>query len=507
MEIEANNRGPMAKAQPKDSSNQSFIGGAFSLTLCSLISQVINYGIHVGAGRFLAPGIYGYFGIIVSTFSIIETILRWGLSKAVAFYITRDKAGAGQILKKSLQMQAVYGLVCFVLFFSLADRLAVILGDPRLSSYLRFGAFFIVTFAFVPVYAGFLNGTGAFTKLGAMAVIRSVVKLIFILALLAYGMEIYAVIVAYMASTFAATCYGLWTSRPDPGAAQPRVETKNIIAFGFPLFISSLAGSVLMRMDLFMIQSLLGDRVLTGLYASASALIKAPYFLSLGTGLVVFRSVARLRAKSPFEARGYVSKTIYYYLLGLAPIPFILSASAEQILGLSFGDDYLLAAPVLKILSFCFVFMILLDVVTTLIAGLDRPRWSMALCLGLLPVQFFVIYAGISATGLAGVALATTICYALGTLVGIVYLMREGYLVLPAWKTFLKVAIASASSYYMALWGAASGVWLIVFCPLIYVFYLALVRVMGEINDGEVRTLAEHFLPMRRIGLALRKNP
>jgi O-antigen/teichoic acid export membrane protein len=508
MDIGVKNRGPLATAQPKDSSSQSFIGGAFSLTVCSLISQVINYGIHIGAGRFLAPGIYGYFGIVVSTFSIIETILRWGLSRAVAFYISRDKAGARQILQKSLKLQAVYALVCFVVFFLLADRLAVILGDPGLSSYLRLGAFFIVTFAFVPVYAGFLNGMGAFSKLGAMAVIRSVVKLLIIVALLAYGMEIYAVIVAYVASTFAATLYGLWTSRPDRGAPQPqiRVEGKNIVAFGLPLFISSLAGSVLMRMDLFMIQSLLSDRVLTGLYASASALIKAPYFLSLGTGLVVFRRVAQLRARRPSEVQGFVSKTIYYYLLGLAPIPFILSALAEQILGLAFGDDYLLAAPVLEILSFCFAFMILLDVVTTLITGLDRPRWSMALSLGLLPVQFFLIYAGIFTTGLTGVALATTTSYALGTLLGTVYLMREGYLVLPNWKTFLKVALASVSSYTMALWGAPSGLWLIAFCPLVYLFYVVLIRVMGELNDGEVRTLAENLVPMRRISLALRKN-
>jgi O-antigen/teichoic acid export membrane protein len=507
MDLGSNKREPLATAQPKDGTNQSLIGGAFSLTLCNLISQVINYGIHIGVGRFLAPGVYGYFGIILSTFSIIEAILRWGLSKAVAFYVAQDKKGAKQILKMSLQMQAVYALICFFVFFSLSDRLAVILGDPRLSSYLRMSAFFIVTFAFVPVYSGFLNGMGAFSKQGALTVIRSVVKLLFIVTLLAYGMEIYGVIVAYTASTFVATFYGFWASRPDRGALHARVEAKNIVAFGFPLFISSLATSLLMRMDLFMIQSLLGDRVLTGLYTAAAALIKAPYFLSLGTGLVVFRRVAQLRAKSPSEIRGFVSKTVYYYLLGLAPIPFILSASAEQILGLTFGDDYLLAAPVLKIMSFAFVFMILLDLVTTLIAGLDRPQWSMALSLGLLPVQFVLIREWVFATGLAGAALATTITYALGALAGTVSLMRKGHLVLPNWKTFFKVGVACVSSYTVTRWGSPSGLWLIAFCPLIYFFYLALVRFMGELNDAEARSLVEKFLPSRSVSLALRKDP
>jgi len=507
MDIGPNKRGPLATAQRKDGTNQSLIGGAFSLTLCNVISQVINYGIHIGAGRFLSPGVYGYFGIIVSTFSILETILRWGLSAAVAFYIARNKGGAKQILKKALQLQTIYALVWFAVFFSFSDRLAVILGDPGLSSYLRMGAFFIVAFAFLPVYVGFLNGMGAFSRQGAIAVIRSVVKLLFIVTLLVYGMEIYGVIVAYTAGTLAATFYGFWASRPDRGTPQARVEAKNIVAFGFPLFISSLAASLSIRMDLFMIQSLLNDRVLTGLYTAAVALIKAPYFLSVGTGLVVFRSVAQLRAKNLSEVQGFVSKTVYYYLLVLAPIPFILSASAEQILGLTFGDEYLLAAPVIKILSFCLVFMVLLNLVEHLIAGLDRPRWSMALNLGLLPVQFFLIHEWISTMGLAGVALATTITYVLGALGGTVFLLREGHLVLPNWKTFLKVGIGCVSSYTVIRWGSPSGLWLIASCPLIYFLYLALVRFMGELNDSEVRPLVEKFLPLRSVSLALRKDP
>lgn len=481
-------------------SNRNLLGGAFSLTLCSFISQVVNYGTHIGLGRFFAPAVYGYLGIIASTFSIMETILRWGLGRAVAFYVARDRGGAKQVLKKSLQLQTVYTLICFSVFFSFSDRLAVILGDPGLSSYLRWGAFFIITFAFVPVYSGFLNGMGAFRKQGAITVIRSLVKLLFIVILLAAGMEIYGVIIAYTASTLMATVYGIWASRPNPGPVRERVQTKNIIAFGFPLFISALAASLLMRMDLFMIQSLLSNPVLTGLYASASALIKAPYFLSLGTGLVVFRTVAQLKAKSPSEVREFISTTIYYYILLLAPLPFILSAAAEQILGLTFGHSYLLAAPIFQILSFCFVFMILNDVLTTLIAALNRPRLSMGLNLCLLPVQLFLTYEWIFTGGLVGVALATTASWALGVLIGCGYLLRGGYLVLPHWMTFLKIGIASLSSYYVALWGSPSGLWLLAFCPLIYFFYLGLLRLMGEFANGEVQMLVATFLPAKTHG-------
>jgi O-antigen/teichoic acid export membrane protein len=181
----------------------------------------------------------------------------------------------------------------------------------------------------------------------------------------------------------------------------------------------------------------------------------------------------------------------------LAPVPFILSAAAEQILGLTFGHSYLLAAPVFKILSFCFVSMILHDVLTTLIAGLDRPRLSMALNLCLLPVQLFLTYEWTFTGGLVGVALATTTSWTLGALIGCVYLLRNGYLVLPHWMTFLKIGIASLSSYYVALWGSLSGLWLLAFCPLIYFFYLGLLRLMGEFGNGEVQMLVATFLPAK----------
>lgn len=507
MRVESESLSPAAAPERKGGRAPSLIGGAFSLTLCSLVSQVINYGIHIGVGRVFAPGVYGSFGIVMSLFSIMETILRWGLGRAVAFYVAREKGGAGQILKTSLRLQALYALFCFGAFFVLAGPLARLLGDASLSSYFRWGAFLVLAFAFVPVYTGFLNGMGAFARQGALTVLRSGANLVLIAALLAYGMEIYGVIAAYLASTMIAAGYGFWMSRPDRNAPRAAVETRHIVAFGLPLFVSSLAAALLMRMDLFMIQSLLGDAALTGLYAAAAALIKAPYFMALGPSHVVFRRAVQLRTQSPAQAREFVSKALYYYLVALAPVPFILAAAAEPILALAFGIPYLPAAPAFKILSFCFVFMILLDLTISLIAGLDRPRWSMALSVGLLPAQFFLMRWWIIAGGLTGAALATTVCWALGALAGTAYLAFRGYLVLPHWKTFFKIGVACGAIYYAALWGSPSGLWIAAFCPMLYIFYAALVRLMGELNDDELRGLASKIFPGRRTGWALRRNP
>jgi O-antigen/teichoic acid export membrane protein len=479
--------------------NQFWLAGALSLTVRNLIAQIVNYSIHIGLGRFFAPAAYGSFGIIASVFSVLETVLRWGVGRSVAFHVARDPEGAKAVLKKSLRLQTMYGVLCFLVFLSLADRLAVILGDSGIASYLRWGAFFILGVSFVPVYSGFLSGYGAFCQQGTMTVLRSLAKLFIMVVLLAAGMQMYGVIAAYTASAALAAAYGFWISRQASGVPKQEVQAKQIVAFGLPVFVSALAGSLLMRMDLFLVQALTNDRVLTGFYTCAFSLIKAPYFLSYGTGQVVFRTVARLKTESPAEVRRFIQKTVYYYVLGLAAIPFILSASAEQILVLTFGSSYLPAVPAFKILAFCLMFMILNDLMASLIVALDRPRLGMILSLCLLPLQFWLTSRWISSGGLVGVALATTVSWAVGTLLSAVYLLGKGYLVLPKVTTFLKVGIASMLSYYVTLWGCPSGIWLVVFCPLVYLLYLGLLKLQGEFNNGEARVLLARFLPAKTL--------
>lgn len=473
------------------------IGGAFALTLAGLVSQGINYGIHIGLGRFLSPAVYGSFGIIASIFGLLEVILRWGLPRAISFYIAQDKDAARAVLKKSLALQTVYALACFLALFWCADALAQALGDAGLSPYLRLSAFFSLTFGLVPVYSGLLNGLEAFGKQAGMTVRKDLAKLLLVVILFAVGMEIYGVVVAYILSPLVGIAYAMRGTRPNPFTDKTQITAKDLVTFGLPLFISSVAISLLMRIDLFMAQSLLGDRVLTGLYTSASTLIRAPYFLSLGSGAVLFRLVAQLRTRSPAEVREFISRGMRYYLLGLAPIPFILMSTGEEILRLIFGDAYLPAASPFRILTVCFVFMVLYSVVTTIIAALDRPRFSMALSLLLVPMEVLLIYVWIFTKGLMGVAVATTATWALGTILGGFYLLHQGYFVLPGWKTFLNLGIASLSSYCLAVWISPAGVWLFLFYPLIYFFYLVVLRLTGEVSNAEQQALLAALRPRR----------
>jgi O-antigen/teichoic acid export membrane protein len=319
------------------------------------------------------------------------------------------------------------------------------------------------------------------------------------MGLLYAGTGIYGVIAAYTVSPLVIIAYGFFFARARPWPDHERVKLKNLIAFGVPLFVGALAIAFVMRIDLFMVQSILANEVETGLYTAASSLMRGPYFLALGAGAVFFRMAAQLRAESLSKVCAFVSRVARYYLLGLAPVPFILYATAEQTMQLVFGDHYVMAAPTFQVLSFCFAFMVLYSVVSNLLSALGRPQVIMVLALALIPVQLVVVYIGLLTRGLVGAALATTFTWGLGTLVGIFYLLREGCIDLPRRKTVLNVTMASICSYVVALWISPHGLWLLIFYPCVYLVYVAVLKLTGEIGFEEMRLLRLAFNPVKRM--------
>jgi teichuronic acid exporter len=394
-----------------DALGQTVVSGAVALTVADIVAQVVNYGIQIGLARYFTPAEYGHFGIIASILVLIEVVLRWGLPRAIAYFIAQDRDTARNTLRKWIGLQAIFGLSCFLVFLYFADNLALVLGDAKLSGYLYACAPFILTSALVPVYAGFLSGLGAFTQLAGLRAVSHLIKLLLVTVLLYAGAGIYGVIAAYTASPWIIIAYGAVFVRLRSWPTRESVSARHVFRFGFPIFVAALAISLLMRIDLLMVQSISGDEIRTGLYTAASSLIRGPFFLTLGPAAVFFRMTAQLQAGSLSNVREFVSRVTRYYLLGLGPIPFILYATAEETIRLVFGDNYLMAVPTFQVLSFCFAFMVLYNVFATFIAALGRQQFAMILALVLIPVQVLLIYVGILNHGLVGVALATTVTW------------------------------------------------------------------------------------------------
>ncbi|GAB1232708.1 flippase [Ferrigenium sp. UT4] len=125
-------------------------------------------------------------------------------------------------------------------------------------------------------------------------------------------------------------------------------EMINLLKASWPLMLAGLAVILYMRVDVVMLQKIVGDREV-GIYAAATRISEIWYFLP---GIIVASvSPAIIKAHSA-DPEKYISrlKQLYFVMTWMAiGIALPLSLLSDEMVSLLFGSDFAEAAPVLAI--------------------------------------------------------------------------------------------------------------------------------------------------------------
>jgi PST family polysaccharide transporter len=161
-----------------------------------------------------------------------------------------------------------------------------------------------------------------------------------------------AMTVAYLtdAAEFAAAGLILALLVPRFGLLRPRIDFamwRATLRQGFPLMVSSFARGIIYSFDLLVITRALGPPS-AGYYGAAS---RPVLFFVTAIGLFYVSFLASYSAARPEAAAPLFRRTARVSLAAAVPIAIALTAGAELIVPLLFGDEYKHAAPVLAILA------------------------------------------------------------------------------------------------------------------------------------------------------------
>jgi PST family polysaccharide transporter len=189
-------------------------------------------------------------------------------------------------------------------------------------------------------------------------------------------------------------------------------RARGLLLAGWPLLLSSIAIIVYMRIDQVMLRELAGEES-AGIYAAATRLSEACYFIPIAIVSSTFPAILEARSRS---------ETLYYHrlqrlfrlLFGLAlAIVVPISIFATPIVHLTYGQRYLAAGPVLAIHIWAALFVFL---------GVGQSRWFIAenlprlvlyrTALGAL-VNVVLNFLLIPTYAAVGAALATVVSYAM----------------------------------------------------------------------------------------------
>jgi stage V sporulation protein B len=444
--------------------------------------------VHVGLGRILGPEQYGEFGVIMSLLTVLEVLLARGLRDSVTKYTAEFPEKSMAIKKRGLIIGAFFGGLVFVFFFAASKLVATAFRDVHLTRSLQISALIIPLLTLYSVLIGHLSGKRLFGKRALIMNVQSLGKVagVYALALMGFGLQgaVSGYVISYALALLAAFYFSR-EPRPGPGDF-PAVK---LILFALPLVGFSIFMSVLLNMDMFFVKALIREGQAAGFYAAALALTRPPFFVSYAFAVTLLPLISQLTSLNRLrEASRYISKSLRYLLILLAPLAFFTIGLAGPVIQLVYSPRYLPAARPLGILICGVTFLTFFSVLTAVINGSGRPRTSMALVCAILPLDFLLNLLLIPRFGLSGAAAATT-ATSLAGVIGAAVVVQRKFGALMSLPSFLRI-LASASVFIVIprLWPAAG--WNVILYALgLFGLYLLLLIALKEITRDDLDLL------------------
>lgn len=482
--------------------------GALYLSLGQGIFLVIGFVLHAFLARWLAPTLYGVFGVAMTVLVWVEIIVNNGVPSGLQRFLPDRSLSEQSVRRAAARCQAIISVGLFLSFYVAAPWLAQLLRDPTLTGYLRLAFVDILAMGAYAYYRGVLNGWRAFEHLSLAITAYSLTKLLAILLLVYLGLGIEGALIGNVIASLGglAAAY-FWTRRRgsggngDPQATLSEVTERQVLAFVLPTALFSLASNVLLGLDLMGVKALLSDADQVGYYAAAVNLANAPRLILLAFSFTLLPSLSHaIAARDHDQARRYLQQTIRLLALVLLPIVALVACTAGSLVTFVFSDAYLPAAPILRVLILTYAaYTVYITLVSALLAE-NRPRRALAIPLALLPVAVVAIWLGVSRFGTIGAAYASLLSVAGAALIVAVYVARRFRPPL-AIGSLGRIALASVVIGALAWWWSPVGLILIVGYGLFLLLYLVLLVVLGEIRVQDLAQATRWFS-----GLARRKG-
>jgi O-antigen/teichoic acid export membrane protein len=479
--------------------------GALYLSLGQGIFLVIGFVLHAFLARWLAPTLYGVFGVAMTVLVWVEIIVNNGVPSALQRFLPDRSLSEHSVRQAAARCQVLISVGLFLVFTLAAPWLALLLRDPALTGPLRLAFLDILAMGAYAYYRGVLNGWRAFEHLSLAITAYSLTKLLAIFLLVYLGLGIEGALIGNVIASLGGLAGALfWTRRDrtrnadDPQASLSQVNERQVLAFVLPTALFSLASNILLGLDLMGVKALLPDADQVGYYTAAVNLANAPRLVLLAFSFTLLPSLSHaIAAQNQDQARRYLRQTIRLLAMVLLPILALVVSTAGPLVSFVFSQAYLPAAPILSVLIFTYAaYTVYITLVSALLAE-NRPGRALAIPIAFLPVAIGTIWLGVSRLGTMGAAYASLLSVAGAMLIVVAYVWHRFRPPL-AIRSLGRIALASLVIGGLAWWWSPTGLSLIAGYGLLLVLYLILLLVLGELRKQDLALVTAWFARLTR---------
>lgn len=461
-------------------------------TILLMFSQVIflasGLAVNFGLARMLGVAEYGSFGVVISVLLVVELFVITGLPEVIQKFGGERPEGMTHLVKQTLRWQALYTALVFVAFELAAPWLAQFFRDPALTPLFRIAGCDIIVYGLYKYFLGVQNGLHRFTQYTWLGITYALTRVTAILMLVGLGFSVEGALIGNALASAMALLLALILYRPAAKYVEMPHLRYGMWAVQNVLYFVGL--NAFFAIDLWFIKYFLSAEDV-GLYVSAAVLAKLSYFMSIALSAVLLPSLSRAIANHEEQRAAELTQdTLRYLLIFLTLANVVVALTAEELIALLFGETFVAAAPVLRLLMAGLSGVTLMAVINTIMIARNR----MAACFGMVAVlvvlDVVLNMMFVPRLQLLGGALATSVVGASGALLALWFIRHEAKPLLLSWSIPRTLGIA------LGVYGVAQSVGFVprdVFLKtaVLVGMYFFLLWLSKEINAVDLRRLRE----------------
>lgn len=372
--------------------------------IAGIAQRIISLGATAILARVLAPADFGLFGL---AFVMIEAL---GLFKAFGFdsALVRRKDDIDKACNTAFFLIPPIGIILYIILFILAPMGAKFMGNHSLTNVVRALGFVFIVGCLGKVAQNVLYRDMKFKYKSIGEIVSALLycSTAVILALNKFG--IWSLVIAYILKTISQISLDWYFSGWKPKFEFDKEIAWDMFHFGKYIIGSSIVYYLYSNLDAIVIGKMLGVTML-GYYVIAknTSNFLNSYFLEK-VGYVMYPAYSKIQ-NSQEAVTAYLLKILKYISIIVFPFAIGFSLFAPEIIHLVFGEKWLPATNILRILAFAGIFNSLGTAIWPIFLARGKSKADFQVNAVQVSIFFVLVIPLIAKLKLVGVGLAVLI--------------------------------------------------------------------------------------------------
>jgi O-antigen/teichoic acid export membrane protein len=484
--------------------------GSFHLLWGLVISTVISSVATIFVARLLGSDLYGLYGIVLISPTLIGVFRDWGINSAMVRYtaqfLSEDRASeVRSILVSGIVFEIVLGMALSAVSFALSGYLAVnVFHRPEITSLMQIASISILA-------GGVINAAGAaFTGIekmelnSLMLIFQSIIKTTIMIVLVILGFGTSGAVLGYTVAMVIAGLIGValvWTQYrhlPKLGNAKLEIKAyiKSMLSYGAPLSVSAIISGFQGQFYAFLLPIFyVTDNTAIGNFGIASTFVVLIAFFATPITTMLFPAFSKLNPqKDKKTLQDVFAYSVKYASLLVVPLAALVMCLAEPAVSTLFGQTYASAPLFLALLALTYFLPALGSLSTSnFISSQGKTTFILYLTLLSAAIGLPLGYILIMQFGVLGLIITTLVTGIPSTLIPL-YWVKKHYDLTIDWSSSAKIvlssSVAAASTYLLILeLGYSSLIRLIIGIVFFILVFITAALLTKTINKSDIENL------------------